>query len=109
VHLPDGATATEFRVYYYDNTPGPDLDVEAYLFSRGNYDTYSVTMASVSTSTSGISSSIQTSYDDTITSATIDNINTQYSIRVTLDASLLSSYLRFYGCKVKYTIDTLNP
>jgi hypothetical protein len=110
VHLPDDATVTEFRLYYYDDSFTADLNIDALLLTRWNYETTgSDTMAHISISTSGYSSSVQSSYDDTIASATLYNTSNQYYVAVAIDVDDTFSVLRFYGCRIRYTINTLNP
>ncbi|KPL20029.1 MAG: hypothetical protein AMJ92_00905 [candidate division Zixibacteria bacterium SM23_81] len=111
VHLPDGATVTEFRVYYYDNEAGEDIDVNARLVRRHNYESMLTTqMAQITLTTSGSSTSVQSSSDNTIDSPTIDNSPYQYLVSVFWDQHNTESFnMRFFGCKITYTIDKLNP
>ncbi len=112
VNLPQGATVTEFVVYYYDNTNTQGWTVEADLWRRPILGTAQSAMASISVTTTeaGQSSSILTTLDNTIANSQIDNQYYQYSIYVILDSDqAYSSHLRFYGCRITYTLGTLQP
>jgi hypothetical protein len=111
VHLPDEATVTQFTVYYYDNHGVFDLSVDAALYARTLYQTLSpTTMASVSDTTSGSVGAVVSSYDNTINLPTIDNTNYQYYTWLILSMNMgYTPDVRFYGCKITYTVDAVNP
>jgi len=66
-------------------------------------------MASVSASSSGDPSAIESAFDDSIDAAFIDNGAYQYVISLTWEQDDLVPLLRFYGCRIEYTVSTLNP
>jgi hypothetical protein len=98
VHLPNGAVVTEFRVYYYDNSPG-DLYVVLYgqTFSSGYFQLALVT----SSGTPGYSNGV----DTTIDSATIDN--TSYSYMVDAASTAWDSNLRIKAVVIKYSVNAV--
>jgi hypothetical protein len=111
IHLPDGATVTEFRVYYYDDHSVADMGIGASLRARTLYQTTVPTaMASVTDTTSGSVAAVVSSYDNTIDIPVINNSSYQYYIWIILTQTFPSCPdMRFYGCKIKYTVDTVNP
>jgi len=109
ISLPAGATVTRLTCDFYDSTTADDLSGTAYLTRRTASNTFGSTMASVSLSTTGIAdTNIQSSFDDTISSpATIDPADYLW-MRVRIQTGSYSGLsLRFYGCSVEYTIESL--
>jgi hypothetical protein len=113
VNLPDGATVTNFSVYYYDNNMGDDLSIAyARLFRGDSFITSTaVVMAQISSiSTTGVDTTPQYSYDTTISYNTIDNQNRNYFAQIwDFQPDAQSANLRFNGCRIEYTMDTLSP
>jgi hypothetical protein len=109
VYLPQGARVTEVRFYYYDNDYSGNVSFTGYLVRRGNTQEAPLTMAAVSTSSSGYSTAILSEADTTISSATIDNANYVYWVSVDWDADVAGSGLRFYSCRLQYALTTLAP
>lgn len=110
--LPAGATVTRFTCHFYDATTVADLRGTAYLARRDVLATSgSTTIATVSLSTTGVSSTdMQSAFDDTISApATIAATDTLW-LYVRIDtADYSGTSLRFYGCTVDYTLDRLAP
>jgi hypothetical protein len=112
VYLPNNATVTEFRVYYYDGDTIYDYtDIDAHLSFRDFDDPTGANMASIEDiSTSGSdTSTVYNQTDDTIAGAKINNQERQYLIYVSLIQDHPSPDLRFYGCRIEYTVDMVNP
>jgi hypothetical protein len=114
VNIPQGAKITEFQAYLYDNV-GLDIDIalQADLWFKnvtthtwGGWD-----LANINVSTTGTYYGIQAFTDTTITNHTIDNENYQYMIHIILTTDDWYHYfdLRFYGCRLAYTVDTIAP
>jgi hypothetical protein len=110
INLPHGAKVTEFRVFAYDNTSVDHMDIAVSLLRRPIYETDVLSMAYFSFTPSGHSDTIQTAYDNTISYATIDNQNNQYycGAHITLSCDG-NEHLRFYGCRIQYTMSTIAP
>jgi len=109
IELPAGATVIRLICHFYDGTATGDLAGTAYLMRRSAESTSASTMASVSLSTTGIAdTNMQSNFDDTITApATIDPADYLW-LRVRIQTGTYSGLsLRFYGCSVEYTIDSL--
>jgi hypothetical protein len=108
VHLPDNATVTECRVYYYDNSSVNDLYCEVVMQRRPVASLSGEDVARLEVSTSGASSGVQSAFASPSGPATIDNSGFQYAVIVTWEPEGLSS-LEFYGCRIEYTMTTLSP
>jgi len=110
VHLPDGAIVTEFRTYCYDYS-FEDLAISATLFRRAVNSTSREEMAQISFITNDIYSiDILQNYSNTINSPTINNENYQYYIYVDYDQTYCyDDDMRWYGCRIEYTMDTIRP
>ena len=108
VHLPDNATVTELRVYYYDHNSVQDLSLSAVMKRRPVAATSGENIALVDVSTTGTSSEVQSAFAGPSGPATIDNSNFQYAVIVTWEPEGLSN-LEFYGCRIAYKVSTLNP
>jgi hypothetical protein len=110
VYLPDCATVKNIKVYYYDNEPTLDASFYFFLYRRSVASTSSDFMGGCTPSFTGVSTAIQNELDDTIDYETIDNRVYQYYITGTWTQSLVAGdTLRFYGCRIEYTMDTVNP
>ena len=114
VNLPQGAKITEFQAYLYDGQGIDDIALQADLWFR-NITKFKFVdfgnLANINVSTTGTYYGIQVFTDTTILNHTIDNKNYQYMIRtiLTIDDWISSFDLRFYGCRIAYTIDTIAP
>ena len=108
VHLPDNATVTELRVYYYDNSGVYNLDCQAVMQRRPVAAVSAENIAVVEFSTSDASAEIRSEFAGPSGPSTIDNGGYQYAVIVTWEPEGLSS-LEFYGCRIAYTVSTLNP
>ncbi|MBN1324187.1 MAG: hypothetical protein JW986_09390 [Methanotrichaceae archaeon] len=96
VHLPQGATVTEFKVFFYDNS---QFDMTVYLDSQKMALCGYSSMAMVnSAGISGYGSAI----DNTISSPIIDNTQKSYHIYAFTNSS--SSDLKIKGALIKYTM-----
>jgi hypothetical protein len=101
LQLPDGATVTKFRVYFYDNSPSQDLSVsldQQFLGGSGGY----ANVASVTTS--GASTAYNYLETTSIIDPVIDNINSGYLIWVYPQPTWNDSFLRVKGASVYYTL-----
>jgi len=107
VHLPDGASLTALRVYYYDNNASSDVHGNVSLLRRPNSATDSQTVASVSIVSSGQQDAVIEA--SVVASGTIDNANNQYYVLVIFQPDTYGNTLRFYGCRIDYQIQTLCP
>jgi hypothetical protein len=99
VQLPDGATVTKFRVYFYDNS-AQDLVIS--LKSQGLMWGGYGTIAEVTTS--GAADAYSFLETTSISSPVIDNINTGYLIWVYPHNTWDSFNLRVKGASIYYTL-----
>ncbi|GEM_PF-1642552 len=101
VHLPQGATVTEFKVFFDDNS---QYDMTVYLDSQKmTLCGYSSLAMVNSAGISGYGSAI----DNTISSPVIDNTQKSYLIYAFTNSS--SSDLKIKGALVTYTTETTEP
>jgi hypothetical protein len=99
LQLPDGATVTKFRVYYYDNsTQNLDISLDYQSLMVGGY----VNMATVITS--GASTAYSYLETTNITNPVIDNINNGYLIWVWPLNTWDGGNLRVRGASIFYTL-----
>jgi len=107
VHLPEGATVTEFMCRYYDADATNDVTVGAQLYRTPNSSLTSDTMASFSTTSSG-SSGWQSTTAGTPINNPIDN--QLYSYTAFLDWSVPNfGAMYFGGCRIAYTMTEIRP
>ena len=66
-------------------------------------------MASLAASSGGSSTTIHSQPQTTIAHATIDNGTYQYVLTLSWTQDSSSAFLRFYGCRIEYTVTTLSP
>lgn len=112
VQLPDNATVTEFQCYWYDNSPGVDVDISI-LLRRVHNNPGGVPnqqdLASLTDSTSGTSPFVLTDSTTSISNSLIDTQNYGYYIWFTMTRTtfpdLLDSMIRNYGCRIKYSLN----
>jgi len=111
VHLPQGATITNFSLEYMDGESTHDLTVTAWLYNRTNPSWAGVAIAQIGPSTSSGDSwgTVKSFYTNTISNATIDNEHSTYYINILWEVETALYYLSFYGCRIEYTIDTIVP
>jgi hypothetical protein len=102
-------TVTELHAYYYDNDGGNDLDVTLSLSSRAPTSATGYTMASLPASTAGSSTTINSDFNDSVATATIDNSTNQYVLSLTWAQDAPSANPRCHGCRIEYTVTILNP
>ena len=115
VQLPDGSEVTDYTCYVYDadTTENISGNSPAYIWRR---PILSPDKEPISTEfnmgTTGDSTSIQSFSSPSITSPTIDNSQYVYGAYVLYKITdSPSSYinLRFYGCRITYTLDVIQP
>ena len=109
VNLPEDATATGLACDFYDNDSAEYLDFSASLKLRTIGDNTCSTIGSVNATTSGPGYSAAVSTVSSAFSHVVDNANNQYYISLEWRISTTSGGLRFYGCRITYTMTTLNP
>jgi hypothetical protein len=99
VQLPDGATVTKFRVYFYDNSPKDlDISLDYQALMVGSYGT----MAEVTTS--GAQDAYTYLETTSISQPVIDNVNKGYLIWVWPVSTWDDSNLRVKGVSIYYTL-----
>lgn len=109
VNLPDDAVVEELWLYYYDQIAGSDLDVTVDLCLADPLATGTVNgMATVSASSSGSSTLMQSVSTGNIHLSTIDN-DYIYTLKLSWEQDVNSNLLRFHGCRIVYSVTTLNP
>jgi hypothetical protein len=109
VYLPQGAVVLNVRFYYMDATSG-DMGFSGSMWRRANdVDITSEDMVHVSTTTSGSNIAIQYLDDFSIGVPTIDNENYTYVADVGMNPTMSTTSLRFYGCRIKYALNTMLP
>jgi len=110
VSLPQGATVTEFLTLYLDEQDSANLHMDSILKVRPMMSTHSNTMATLSFNSGGADPGVQSHSTSSITYPTIDNANNQYFIYLVFSVGDFTyDYLRFYGCRIAYTMDTIAP
>jgi hypothetical protein len=111
VRLPDGATITALACDVYDSTSSGDIvGFTVDLRRRCGVSATSSSLASVGPyTTSGVSTSLQTVTDSTISSPVIANNTCAYFLGASWNLTAASTGLRFYGCRIDYTMTTLAP
>jgi hypothetical protein len=110
IDLPDGATVIETILYGYDDDPTYDMTLTLAYFRR---DLTSTTISQVGSAyqltTSGASTAIQSESRTPIANPVIDNQNYSYYLNVGMQVGHVTNDLRFYGVRIRYTIDQLGP
>jgi hypothetical protein len=100
VNLPHGATVTDFRVSYYDNSPNSiSISLVRMSLHGGGYSTLAQKNSYNVKDGSGYGSST----DSTIDYAVIDNQNFAYTVRVY--CNWWDEELKIMGALITYTID----
>lgn len=111
VALPDGATITGFRCFYYDDWGAGEstgnLHLIAELARRHRSETFAVPLASVSAFSSGASTELFVVADDSVDSPLVDNAEYDYRVAAQVEADSVSQHLRFYGCEIELEVDRL--
>ncbi|MCP4573798.1 MAG: hypothetical protein GY838_15675 [bacterium] len=109
VNLPEGAQVTELILYAYDNDAAADLD---FILSLTRREVTSTTTEQVVSAfpleTSGTSTVVQSESRPSY-SGVVDNENYSYYARVSTSVDALSPDLRFYGARIRYTVDHAGP
>ena len=114
VDLPNGADISNVRCYYYDNdsTVGDDIeDFDFNLYSRTFSSSAINILASFVGEPGPLATSAIQSYVDTTVSGSGDpvaNGSYEYFLRLLFDMptpSTPGSLVRFYGCRIGYTVD----
>ena len=107
VNLPHGAVITELRIYAADSSTNFNLSV---VLIRDNLAGFSgfvtpTTMATATTSgdTGNFFANAPSYADSSIVSATVDNANYQYRLRVSARRRLETQFW-FYGARITYTV-----
>jgi hypothetical protein len=103
VHLPDGATITELRCYYYDNHAAP-VAFTFDLYRRGLFDTAGTSIANAAVTTTTNTTTVRSAVTTAITTPAVDNTSYAYYVRIQLDATptFVDNNVRLYGCRVLY-------
>ena len=109
VHLPEDATITEFACYSYDNSFSFDFQMEVRLNRRSITSTSAYTLAMLLVNSNGYSTAVYTNSDNTIDYPVVSNSNYQYYIYLSWYTDYSGSSMRFYGCRIKYSITALQP
>jgi hypothetical protein len=97
VHLPQGATVTAFKIWFYDNDAA-DLTVQ---LTRRNMDNTAPVLMAICNSSGTPGSS--TGEDTSISNATVDNSLYSYYSAIVFPAADTSSNLVFYSALITYT------
>ena len=98
INLPHGATITKFEGYFMDNT----ANNATFRLRIGNTSGGSSTVANMQTS--GASTDVRKFVDNTISSATVDNVNSFYYLQADWTTTASPSAMKLYGVRVWYTI-----
>jgi len=107
VFLPDGAKVTNFSVYYFDEEEDYDMQIDAYLRNNSLGEHDPERMANVDLIT--LDEEVGYDYDKSIRFNIIDNENYHYYISVYMEIEGgESTSLGFEGCRIEYTLDTIN-
>ena len=109
VILPESATVTEVRVYYFDVQDPENLTISLELyripFALGNADT----MASATTTTSGIVGKTDLT-QTSVNNAVIDNQNYMYQLKVEFNSGDYANLnMGLFGARIAYTLNALKP
>lgn len=116
VHLPEGAKVTGMDLMYYDNSVAQSFTNFTTRFRRENI--FSTNPASqnlialdVPSPASPNSTVMQRATSNSVAPGleVIDNMNHLYWVSVDFTCSAPDSGLRFYGFRIRYTLDTLAP
>lgn len=107
VDLPDGATIAAMRCTAYDNDANGAMSV--YLMRQDLATGTTSTLGNAGTSLGGVSTAVTTVSDTTIANPQVDNASYGYSLQAILSPSSVGSGIRFYNCRIEYTIDQLTP
>lgn len=111
VYLPNGATITKVQILYYDFDHGGKSVYVSFSLTGISFaytETTGYSMASAWTISNVYLDLINYLTDDTISNATISSAH-RYTLRIYWDPTGFSDNLRFYGARIRYTIDTLTP
>ena len=115
VNLPNGSTVTKFSIYGYNNDTINSMTTTAILIERALSDPSDwydspTHMAYIYFTPPYAGDTIQTASTTSISYAMINNQYNQYYIWVFLNSAVDNSLqLRFYGCSIAYTMDTVAP
>lgn len=109
VHLPHGATITSIAARAYDGYIYKHFNYNLYLQRKGFEETEPEGMASIGVTRNILSPTLQyfTRTDNSIDTPVVDN--EIYSYIVALEWRCYDEFHRFYGCRITYTLDSLNP
>jgi hypothetical protein len=116
LHLPHGASITDFRCYTYDDDAAVDITASSFMALHrkellDQSPTFIVPLGgNVDLSTTGQQSTLREHPIPLITSPDIDNSLYSYWVHGLFVTDTAGSFdVRFYGCKLTYQIETLNP
>jgi len=109
VIIPDGAQMEEITFYYSDTDATNDLHLHGFISRRAMENPTGGSLATWSVSTSGSSSSIQSLTVDSVASQIIDNSLYTYNISLDWTQDVVGSSLGFFGCRIEYSLNSLNP
>jgi len=102
VHLPEGATITEFRAYVYDNDATQDITV-TFFHAQGTIDTDLTTVSSTGTSTGWYN------VTDNTLSHTVENLSRSYIVKATWTVPATAGNNVLGNINIEYTVSSLNP
>jgi hypothetical protein len=110
VYLPTGATVIEVMFFYYDDHATYNVEFAGAMRRRFITSPNSDTMAFVTTVSSGSNSNLVLSVEDNdIDYPTIINSTYSYQVKINWDPQINGENLRFYGCRIEYTMTTVTP
>lgn len=120
VHLPQGAQIIQARFYLYDNDPDTDFVFVGKLIRRhintsSEWPDYNdgndMIISTPNYITSGASTEIHYTFNDAVPAYSIvDNENYQYALECQMASSGYQAFkMQFYGVRIEYTLQTLNP
>lgn len=107
IDLPEGVTVTALHCDLYDNTGFHGIQLNADLRRRSYTSTSWVSVVSLSLATPAQFSSTAIQTDSAVAFHEINNGVNAYSLHASINSSLASQSIRFYGCRIKYTQSSL--
>ncbi len=109
VHLPALSTVNRLTCWYQDNSAAGGIGTTIQLRRRLENQSTSTSMASVTISTTGPdqSTDVLNVQDNSIANPLILNSIYDYFLFVPWSQSAAGSFLRFYGCEIRYTYTVL--
>lgn len=114
VHVPIGATLTDFRCWYYDNEPAFDFigNTGVTLFAIGDADLYPTELLRTDNLVTADALDVRREVSDSTFTPVEIQSDAHYYVRFfwqTTGVQTAIGSFRFYGCKIDYTISTWRP